>query len=264
MNNNTFNARRFALVLKKELVENKRTLLLLTLGGYAALTLFMVMGNLLTPNPPGELLLAIQIGVFSLGSLTMNIMASLMYRQLRTKEGSINLLILPASTLEKWLANILLYFVMPAIAYFAIAQLADLSRYALMGAIKGFDNTVGPLNFVSEPLTHGLAFTPGWTGVAQIVAGCLLGAAVYALGSVLWPRFTFIKVMALEYAVEVTVIIAFALLILALGKQWAIDLAGSLDTLFSSELVLALLVLAVAGLLWLNYHLLKKRNIIMH
>ena len=54
------------------------------------------------------------------------------------------------------------------------------------------------------------------------------------------------------------------LLILALGKQWAIDLAGSLDTLFSSELVLALLVLAVAGLLWLNYHLLKKRNIIMH
>lgn len=227
--NQTFNWSRFVATLRKEVVENKRTLLFSVICIYGFLTLMMILGNLIT-SAAGVTIDSLtnkvpQMVTCIILSLVIIISASLSFRNLTTKAGRTSLFTSPSSSLEKYLVNVLIYVVGILVAYIVCAQLADLTRMAILWYFKSDTFAVpGPINYLNiyNDYCTCLAVlddTPvkimqdmGWI----MFFGTLASAGTYMLGSIVWPRLSFLKTFAAIYALEFVLfvigIIAFALI----------------------------------------------------
>ncbi|MBQ9556901.1 MAG: hypothetical protein IJV05_11835 [Muribaculaceae bacterium] len=219
--NQTFNWSRFTATLRKEVVENKRALLFTVIGVYGFLTLIMILGNLFTGlgddiydtmnNHMPQTFVGGMLG------FVVCISASLAFHNLTTKTGRANLFTLPSSMLEKFLVNVLIYAVGIIVVFFACAQLADLTRIAVLISFRSDAFYVpGPINFLNSLSYMGERFgnleelSDLATGFkAAIWIGIISNAGLYLLGSVIWPRLSLLKTFAAMYAIE------FALFIIA-------------------------------------------------
>ncbi len=219
--NQTFNWSRFTATLHKEAVENKRALLFTVIGVYGFLTLIMIMGNLVT-GLGDDMYDAMnnhlpQTFVASMLGIVVCIAASLAFHNLTTKTGRTSLFTSPSSMLEKFLVNVLIYVVGMIIAFFACAQLADLTRIAVLFYFRSDTFYVpGPINFLNSISYMGNSIgnmeelADVATGLkAAMWIGIISNAGLYLLGSVIWPRLSLLKTFAALYAVE------FALFIIA-------------------------------------------------
>lgn len=212
MENQIFQWNRFVSALRKEVVENWRTLLFSVIGIYGVLAIFMILGNIIHGDDDftGVIMLryVFVYMVFSFGGI---IVASLAFRGLKTKTGRIELLTSPSSTFEKFLVNTVIYVLGFIVAFPICAQLADLTRILILLPWGEFD-VPGPLNFLNT--IHQFAFqqefwdfsAKAWLEVGLYI-GVLAAPGLYLLGSILWPRLSFLKTFAALYAVEFVVFI---------------------------------------------------------
>ena len=212
MENQIFQWKRFVAALRKEVVENWRTLLFSAIGIYGVLALFMILGNIIHGDDDftGVIMLRYTFVyiVFSFGGI---IVASLAFRGLKTKTGRIELLTSPSSTFEKFLVNTVIYVLGFIVAFPICAQLADLTRILILLPWGEFD-VPGPINFLNT--IHQFASqeelwdcsTKVWLEVGMYI-GALAAPGLYLLGSILWPRLSFLKTFAALYAVEFVVLI---------------------------------------------------------
>ena len=269
--NQTFDWSRFTATLRKELVENKRAILFTLLGTYGLLTMLMIVGNLATGNYieiqgildaylPAKM-------VFAFLSTATIIVASLAFRKLTSKTGRIEMFTSPSSTLEKYLVNALVYVFGYIVAYFICAQLADLTRIAVLWFFRDeYFFVPGPINFLN-------LITDTVTGIGSIdeIARwmrpymwitLLAGPGLYLLGSVVWPRLSLLKTFAAFYAVEMVVGIIGTIIISCVdGIQsagwWIFNhLQGFMMAL---TIFYVLLTIVVWGLSW---YLFKRKDVI--
>lgn len=211
MKNQLFDWKRFVAALRKEVVENWRTLLFSVIAIYGVMAIFMILGNLITGDDGAAPVVALRyIFVYIVFGFAGIIVASLAFRGLKTKTGRIELLTSPSSTFEKFLVNATVYVLGFIVVFPICAQLADLTRIAVLWPWGGAVNVPGPINYLN--LLHQFAYqqefwpysTKAWFEVCLWI-GMLASPGLYLLGSVIWPRLSFLKTFAAIYAIETVV-----------------------------------------------------------
>lgn len=164
---NDFQLRRFGLVLRRDLIENRKRhlqcLAMFYIGG-----LLLLCANLYTASrfgidntPPvyhaDRLLRTTGIFCLMFYGLSLYFGMSDTFRCLRTKQERISYLMLPASPLEKYLSRLVIVTVLWTVGFAAALVLADLTRMLLFAPLQhhiGFSLTAIP-GIVFETLTCG-------------------------------------------------------------------------------------------------------------
>ena len=214
--NQIFNWNRFTAALRKEVVENWRTIVFTILGIYLLLTVIMILGNFIdsiSDNIVSSLMNMVpQKTVFFMLAIALMVVASLSFRNLKSKNGRVALFTSPSSTLEKFLVNILIYVVGSIVVFFACAQLADLTRIGILSLVGADDLIIpGPINFLSainDTVTGIGSIEPVAKGMRWIFWLSLLATpGMYLLGSVLWPRLSLLKTFAASQILSIVVMI---------------------------------------------------------
>ena len=214
--NQIFNWSRFTAALRKEVVENWRTILFSILGIYLLLTVIMILGNFIdsiSDNIVSSLMNMVpQKTVFFMLTIALMVVASLSFRNLKSKNGRVALFTSPSSTLEKFLVNVLIYVIGSIVVFFACAQLADLTRIGILSLVGADDLIVpGPINFLSainDTVTGIGSIEPVAKGMRWIFWLSLLATpGMYLLGSVLWPRLSLLKTFAASQILSIAVMI---------------------------------------------------------
>lgn len=211
MKNQIFDWKRFVAALRKEVVENWRTLLFSVIAIYGVMAIFMIFGNLITGDDEAASVVMLRyVFVYMVFGFAGIIIASLAFRGLKTKTGRIELLTSPSSTLEKFLVNVTIYVLGFIVAFPICAQLADLTRIAVLWPWSAGENVPGPINYLN--MLHQFAFHQEfWPHSAKawfeacLWIGMLASPGLYLLGSIIWPRLSFLKTFAAIYAIETVV-----------------------------------------------------------
>lgn len=269
--NQTFNWSRFTAALRKEIVENSRALIFTILGTYGLLTMIMIFGNI-TTGSTGEISTILETRmphkmVWGFMSFATIVVASLAFRKLTTKTGRIELFTSPSSTFEKFLVNSLIYVFGYIVAFFICAQLADLTRIAVLWPFKSNTLTVpGPINFlkVANDLVVGIGSADEiarWMKPYMWIS-LLACPGLYLLGSVVWPRLSLLKTFAAFYAVEFVCGIIILIIALTVGDikslgMWILDHLKQI--MMSWTIFYCLLTIVVWGLAW---YLFKRKDVV--
>lgn len=274
--NQTFDWSRFTATLRKELVENKRAILFTLLGTFGLLTIIMILGNLSTSTHDAvyeSLTYCVpQKFVYMFLGLAIMIVASLAFRKLTSKTGRIEMFTSPASMLEKFLVNALIYVIGYIVAFFICAQLADLTRIAVLWFFKDEYLIVpGPINFLNliPDAVDGFGFGSGaeipgeptkWM-TFNLMIGLLAGPGLFLLGSIVWPRLSLLKTFAAVYGLETILGITFMIVAINLNMEtvgwWVIN--------HLEQIMIAMTIFTVFQLIlyWgLSWYLFKRKDVI--
>lgn len=275
--NQTFNWNRFTATLRKEVVENRRALIFTTLCIYGLLTLLMLLGNFtsgITDSVQSSLdAKTPQLFVVSILSFVMTVSASLSFKGLTTKTGRTSMFTSPSSTLEKFLTNILIYIVGLLVVYLACAQLADLTRIAILWFFKSDSFVVpGPINFLNSfnnsiiyyqehyPISGGLFDYFAWI----TFFGLLTNAGLYLLGSIVWPRLSFLKTFAAVYVIQLVLLLIAVIVFTLIGDPMA-AFSWFADFISQGKLTVTMFILTIGqailyyGLAW---YLFKRKDVV--
>ena len=277
--NQIFDWSRFTATLRKELVENKRAILFTLLGTYGLLTMIMILGNISVStstdasNAIKESLECYlpQKMVYAFLSFASMIVASLAFRKLTNKTGRIEMFTSPSSTLEKFLVNALVYVFGYLVAFLICAQLADLTRIAVLWFFRNeYFIVPGPINFLNliPDAVDGFGFgmaAPGnparWMGISMYI-GLLAGPGLFLLGSVLWPRLSLLKTFAAVYGIQtilgiIMMIVAFNIKDMEAVGYWVMN---HLEHIMIGMTVFTILQ---AILYWgLSWYLFKRKDVV--
>ena len=274
--NQTFDWSRFTAALRKELVENKRAILFTLLGTYGLLTMIMILGNLSTSTHDAvyeSLTYCVpQKFVYMFLGLAIMIVASLAFRKLTSKTGRIEMFTSPSSMLEKFLVNTLIYVIGYLVAFFICAQLADLTRIAVLWFFKDeYFIVPGPINFLNliPDAVDGFGFgsaaeIPGepskWMTI-NLIIGLLAGPGLFLLGSIVWPRLSLLKTFAAVYGLETILGITFMIVAINLNMGnvgwWIFN--------HLEQIMIAMTIFTVFQLIlyWgLSWYLFKRKDVI--
>jgi hypothetical protein len=198
--NQIFSWNRFTATLRKELAENWRMLLLVTLGIYLWYTISMIISNVTSLN-----------GSYSINPLFFTLIAAALagmaFYNLKTRQGRVELLTSPSSTLEKYIVNLLLYFIGPFVIFAVSFQLADITRYLVMSFVNpmlGIESTL-PTNLLEQFKTLDFDRYDIFMLVVTLGAG-----AAFFLSSVLWPRRSALKMGVVVLGIAILHIAAIA------------------------------------------------------
>ena len=181
--NQIFSWNRFTAALRKEFTENWRTPALVMAGIYLWYTISMIVTNVNSLDG------SYGANPFAFGVIAA-IMAGLAFHNLKTRQGRVELLTSPSSTLEKYIVNLLLYFVGSFVIFAVSFQLADITRYLVMSFVNsrlGIESTL-PTNLANLFNINKLDQTDIFILVVALGAG-----AAFFLGSVMWPRRSALK-----------------------------------------------------------------------
>ena len=212
--NQTFDWSRFMATLHKEFVENWRTIVFAVIGMYLLLTIGMIYNNI-KESFANQLVNMINNYVpqkegYAGLVISCIVTASLAFRNLKSKSGRVSLFTLPASTLEKFLVNVLIYAIGFYVMYHVCAQLADFTRIAVLLPFRS-DKLVVPgsinfLNLVNDTVTGiGTSLVASMTTLLSTnLLSCL---AMYLMGSILWPRLSLLKTFVAGQILSAIVII---------------------------------------------------------
>lgn len=271
--NQIFNWNRFTAALRKEVVENWRTIVFTILGIYLLLTVIMILGNIIdsiSDNIVSSLMNMVpQKTVFFMLAIALMVVASLSFRNLKSKNGRVALFTSPSSTLEKFLVNILIYVVGSIVVFFACAQLADLTRIGILSLVGADDLIVpGPINFLSainDTVTGIGSIEPVAKGMRWIFWLSLLATpGMYLLGSVLWPRLSLLKTFAASQILSIVVmIIAITLTNVLIPED---EIANWLKNIVESGTLTNWIAISLgvqAVLYWgLSWYLFKRKDVV--
>ncbi len=271
--NQIFNWNRFTSALRKEVVENWRTIVFTILGIYLLLTVIMILGNIIdsiSDNIVSSLMNMVpQKTVFFMLAIALMVVASLSFRNLKSKNGRVALFTSPSSTLEKFLVNILIYVVGSIVVFFACAQLADLTRIGILSLVGADDLIVpGPINFLSainDTVTGIGSIEPVAKGMRWIFWLSLLATpGMYLLGSVLWPRLSLLKTFAASQILSIVVmIIAITLTNVLIPEDEIVNWMKNMVESGTLTNWIAISMGVQAALYWgLSWYLFKRKDVV--
>ncbi len=275
--NQTFDWSRFTATLRKELVENKRAILFTLLGTYGLLTIIMILGNLSTGTTQSvyesiEYYMPQKLVYMFLGFATM-IVASLAFRKLTRKTGRIEMFTSPSSTLEKFLVNALIYVIGYIVAFFICAQLADLTRIAVLWFFKDEYLIVpGPINFLNlvPDAVDGFGFgsaaeiqgNPAKWMTINLMIGLLAGPGLFLLGSIVWPRLSLLKTFAAVYGIQTIFGITLMIVAMSINDMESVGwwIINHLEQIMIARTIFSIFQLI---LYWgLSWYLFKRKDVI--
>lgn len=245
VSNQIFGWGRFTAALRKEVVENKRQLLLIVVSIFLFFTVFMVVGNLISSSvapitasdPEGQQVIDLMptVVVMTCYSFIVMIVASLAFRNLTSKTGRVALFTSPTSMTEKFTVNLVIYVIGAFVAFLVCAQLADLVRFAILTPFESKTFYVpGPMNFLSV-LTSSTSDLMSITDIFEesgftasnfklmTILTIFLGPAMYFMGSVLWPRWAVIKTFVTQQVLNSIVNVIAGLIVaspILIGASW--------------------------------------------
>ncbi|MGN0228217.1 MAG: hypothetical protein ACI4BH_00260 [Muribaculaceae bacterium] len=224
--NNSFSISRFALLLKKDFTENIR---LYAIGSVSLLlglaTLMVIFTPLMCmPAEEGGAIFA-TFPIYWLFSFALCIAASMMFSQLRTKQGRVSMFMLPATNSEKYLEQIFTNIICFALMFLACIFAAEGIRMVVAPWVWS-DNVSIAIN-AGEYIDHFNVVYPTEMAMVRTVleaagissslfmwltiSGIVCNLGVFTLGAVLWPKYSFIKTYVAIYVCEIALFILMAI-----------------------------------------------------
>ena len=270
MKNQIFDWNRFVAALRKEVVENWRTLLFSAIGIYGLMAIIMILGNLALGNSSSKPEIMIRYNfVYILYGFTSIIFASFAFRGLKSKTGRIELLTSPSSTFEKFLVNFTVYVLGFIVVFPICTQLADLTRIAVLWPWMGSENVPGPINYLStiHQFAQQQELWPANVKTGMEVAlwiGLLAAPGLYFLGSIVWPRLSFLKTFAAVYAIEcvLSIVAMVCIFVFCDMKGFALWILEQLSNGTFMLIFVALMIFQLILYWGLSWWLWKRKDVI--
>ena len=204
--NQIFSWNRFTATLRKELAENWRTLVLVSLGIFLWYTITMTISNLTNMS-----------GSYTINPLVFTfvaaILAGMSFRRLTTTTGRVDLFSSPSSTAEKFISNLLIYVIGAFVIFVVSFQLADVVRYVIMSFFNhklGIESTA-PTNLIDSIKTIRNHTQENDIFSIAVAVETLGAGAIFFLGSVLWPRRSVIKMATVLLSLTLAKLIVLAI-----------------------------------------------------
>lgn len=128
--------------------------------------------------------------------------ASFMFSELKSKQGRIRTLMIPANSSEKLISRMLVYVVLYTVFYLAAIFIAELCRELYLMT----KTTVAPVTPLYAVFSNKAALSYLTTDKYPVLLPCIFFVGVYAvqslfvLGSTLWYKYTSVKTFALFFA----------------------------------------------------------------
>ena len=278
--NNTFSFSRLALVMKRDFMENWKTNLYRFLGPYAGFLVVMLFCYMVECDY--ETFAAIVLSAFTLvlffgGAYN----ASYIMETMNTQQKRISFLMLPATSLEKFVCRAL-YVTLGFILMLVVSLLlAEATRYLflpLFNLPEEFHQSVLP--FVADKLTSVEVMKFTGTGAEESIRmgyllvvinwlGTLLGHSFFILGGCYWQKHPFWKTLGIIILVNHLIGLLVIILVQSLGDiDWNISeewLEAHLNWV-TVEGVLSFIIVLFAALLalnwWLSYRCFTRSQVI--
>lgn len=187
-------ANNFTLLLKKEFIDNRKPMLIGLVGILATYILSGILFGLME----GFGIVAELVAFSFITSMVVTIVASLTFSNMKTKEGRINTLMIPATSFQKfiirWIATVPLMLIVVGVSCF----LGDFARLI-----------VERMNHYSNPDYDTISkvfqkfYNEEWGLLGSItIMSLMVSQSIYFLGSILWPKLSFIKTMAVMQVLQ--------------------------------------------------------------
>lgn len=129
--------------------------------------------------------------------ITMALGASFAFESMASKRKKIAFLMTPATTLEKYITQFVIYTFGIAVLFFVSCFIAELVRYLVFSAIyPGY----GIIQMISvDDILDFIRHRP--MPIFTYLMGTTLASALFFLGSAIWPRLSFIKTFGVLSAI---------------------------------------------------------------
>lgn len=245
----------FSLLAQKYFVENGK---MLGLGTVAILCFWTIIGGWLGWFGYGGGAGALLFYSFIM-MLVYTVVVSLMFRDMNGKQKRIATLMTPASIAEKfWIRFIVtvpLFCILIMLGY----CMMEWSRmlFYMIGS-NGTSHFFLPsliMRQMSMEHQEYLLFTLIGSSVA-------FSLAVYMIGAICWPKYSFLKTMALEYGVQFVLTILWTIFVATAGVDFFMDIDITEGIVIASLWVLAIvfILLSVVGV-WFSYYKFKTKTL---
>lgn len=251
----------FALLVKKEFVDNRKPLVLGLTGIWATYILLGAFLGYIKSMVPVELFL-----FCFFGGMIVTIGASLAFNNMKNKEGRINAIMLPVPVYQKFLVRWLTCVPLLLIVVLIGCLLGDSARivvYKLMIRFSdyspAYDSWYTDTTAVSFIITNFRDDAEAIGLMVNLFIWCLLSSqAIYFLGSVVWPKLSFIKTWA---AMQVLGVI-FAMVFVPFLINLKVDFAYELPYVGILWIINIIGLLFCTGMYWLSYERFKRSQVI--
>jgi hypothetical protein len=231
--NNFISFKRFALLYKKDFIENWKTMLLRFVMLYAIMAIiftFMGLSELesrtkhnFSPWYGGIYYLRPAIFLFwGFGCL----FASLMMEKMKNKTKRIAYLMTPATNFEKFFSRFLPVVIVFIIAFFLAFKLADYTRIAIL-SMRYPEFNITAINISQGLCSQNLdSMTHNWMELTALFSIYLFFQSLFILGSTLWYKNPFIKTLATGIVITLLFYAVDALLVNSLFNESQLFSAG--------------------------------------
>lgn len=188
----------FALSCRKQFVENRHKLLIVG-GGYIALCMIIGIwdGFFGWPEEVGAIV------YLMMALLAFGIASSMLFSDLKTKQGRISFLMQPSSAAAKVMPRLIFLFIgMLVVAYLGY-YILELFRLITNGILNGEWTSVSTLSSYLPKDQRGLL-------IFLFGGAYLLNCSTYAFGSALWPKYSYFKTTGALYVIQFLFILVFS------------------------------------------------------
>ena len=210
---------RLATIIKKEFVENRKTLLLralLLIGSMVILSQIMGIIHSNVYNKEWEMLNLVEyrdpalqpmLVIFIIGAFFVSAFsASFLFENMTSKTKRLSTLMLPASNAEKFIARFTIFVLGFFVLYFVSCAIAEFSRYIVLKSIYPDSPKVHLITPAAIIADLDIDFTnKDWLWAFTIFIGAFLfNQSLFGLGSAVWPKNSFIKTFGAIWAISIT------------------------------------------------------------
>lgn len=186
-----------------------------------------------------------------IGGIGAVVFSSMMFADMKTKEGRLSVLMMPATAAAKFWPRVIAGFLGTAVVMVVGLFCEELGRLLghLIMRYDNFELVSLPENFVDD----------GYE-IAICAAGGLLQLSIYFYGAILWPKYSFIKTTSVMVCVTMLVSTIGGLIISSvLLHGYRFELLVSEEALF--WIVFSIVVAISAALIWLSYRRFKNSTL---
>ncbi len=249
----------FVSLLKKEITDNKKTIIITVCGIWGVFIIIGLFGGMMFGLGSAILMPAFAF----ISGLAFTIVASFAFSSMKTKEGRISELMLPASRFEKffvrWLAVVPGMIIVVALAWI-------FGQLVCTGVEKIMQNTVSEefwaivgesTDLTSDDIAGLEQFQLSYL-IWYYIANCLVSQACYFFGAILWPKLSFIKTLAAMQVIQIGLFVGAAVFEGVFGNF--IDV-GSLMFPSKTAMCIATPIICFA-LYWLTYWWYSRSQVI--
>lgn len=209
MTSDNFSPARCASVIGLYVTENKRTILLSIASIFGILTLLAIFAMLKTNyNYPvsysgvtyDRALMMLPTYII-LGYIFSALACSIAFMTLKSKQGRIHTLMVPANASEKLLARIIIFMIAFPVMYILLLCCADSVRCLIVSCTNHVVEPMPVYVALFNPQIRHIILTNDPIAIRMAVLGFFALQSFFLLGSVIWPRLSSLKTFAVFTAI---------------------------------------------------------------